>query len=451
MKTLKLIATLGLCIILLATAVIACNDLATSSSVSPSPSASASPGPANGSFELARSDVKRESSPDVAQSDLSALVAGNNAFAVDMYKALNGEDGNLFFSPYSISVALAMTYAGARSETETQMADTLHFMLPQEILHPAFNLLDTELAEQSENMGPDEGDQFTLNIANSIWGQKDYAFLPAFLDTLAKNYGAGLRLVDFATAPEPARTAINDWVSTQTNQKIKDLIPQGAITNLTRLVLANAIYFKASWLHQFDEDLTRDEAFHMLDGSEVMVPMMSLSGPEHLGYVKGDGYQAVEIPYVGGKAAMTMILPDEGNFADFEAGLSAELIDEIVAGMEHKSVDLRLPKFSYEQAISLRSILTQMGMQDAFDPGVADFSGMDGTKHLYITDVFHKAFVAVDENGTEAAAATAVVVGVVSMPEAPVELTVDRPFIFLIRDTENGQILFTGRVINPAV
>lgn len=452
MKTFKIVVSLGLCIVLLVTALVACDDddSDTPSPSSPSPSPTVSPSPTDG-FELAKSDIERQLSPAVAQSDLSNLVAGNNAFALDMYKALDGEEGNLFFSPYSISVALAMTYAGARGATEQQMADVLHFLLDTENLHSAFNALDLVLTEDTDAPPDEMGDPFILNIANSLWGQSGYPFLQDFLDTLAENYGAGMRLLDFVTASEPARITINDWVSDNTEQRIKDLIPEGAITDLTRLVLANAIYFKASWLHQFNENLTRDEVFHMLDGSEVMVPMMSLPDPEQFGYVDGDGYQAVEMPYVGGKAAMTLILPDEGAFADFEAGLSAELIVEIIAGLEHKSVELRLPKFSYEQAIGLNSVLAQMGMQDAFDPNVADFSGMDGTKLLYITDVFHKAFVAVDEKGTEAAAATAVIVGIESMPQIDVELTVDRPFIFLIRDTENGQILFTGRVLNPAV
>ncbi|MDY6912521.1 MAG: serpin family protein, partial [Chloroflexota bacterium] len=334
--------------------------------------------------------------------------------------------------------------------TAQQMAETLHFILSQDQLHPAFNALDLQLVSQNSGATTEDGKDFTLNIANSLWGQHDYAFLPEFLDLLAANYGAGLRLVDFVSAPDPSRIAINDWVSEQTEDKIKDLIPEGAITDLTRLVLANAIYFYADWLHPFNANSTHDAAFHLPDGSEVTVPMMSMSDPANLPYASGTGYQAVELPYLGGESAMTIIVPDSGTFADFESALSADLINEIISSLEQKSVDLRLPKFSYESDFSLAQTLAEMGMPDAISPGVADFSGMDGTKFLYISDVFHKAFVAVDEKGTEAAAATAVIVGSTSISMVDVRLTIDRPFIFLIRDIDTGTILFMGRVLNPA-
>lgn len=412
----------------------------------PTPSPTAQPA----GFSLAKSSVERDPAPDVSGTDFEKLVAGNTAFAMDLYEQLRGEDGNLFFSPYSVTLALAMTYAGARGDTAAQMAETLRFRLPDEELHAAFNALDQALAEEMEGLDPEAGDQFTLSIANSLWGQDGYPFLQEFLDTLALNYGAGLRLLDYANDPEGARIIINDWISDETREKIQDLIPQGAITDLTRLVLANAIYFKATWLHQFEEELTQQGTFALLDGGEVTVPMMSWSEPVRIGYGQGDGYQAVSLPYIGNRAAMTIIVPDAGHFAEFEAKLTADKIGRIVDGLEHKSVDLNLPKFTYEQSISMADTLAQMGMPDAFDPDVADFSGMDGTRLLYITDVFHKAFVAVDEVGTEAAAATAVIVGLESMPSVDVELTVDRPFIYLIRDLDTGSILFLGRVVNPA-
>jgi len=389
----------------------------------------------------------RITSPTAPAADQHELAQGNNALALDLLHALPAQ-GNLFFSPYSISQALAMTYAGARGQTEEQMAKTLHFTLPQDRLHPAFDALD--LALQQPAAQPAEG-QFQLNIANSIWGQKGYAFQPAFLDLLGENYGAGLRLTDFQAAPEPARQAINQWVSDQTKDKINDLIPAGAITPDTRLVLANAIYFYAKWLHPFDGNLTQPGSFNLLDGSTVTVPMMSqLAG---LPYAVGQGYQAVELPYVGDKAAdeiaLTLIVPDAGRFAEVRAALTAGQLESLWGSLETKQVQLSLPKFKYESSFSLAKTLGELGMPDAITPGAADFSGMDGTRDLFISDILHKAVVAVDEEGTEAAAATAVVVGTTAMPAIDVHLTVDRPFIFVIRDTHSGAMLFMGQVLNP--
>lgn len=392
-----------------------------------------------------QSQAQRVVSPDVPDDDRQSLVAGNSAFAFDLYHALQTEADNLFFSPYSISTALAMTYAGAREETARQMADTLHFDLPQERLHPAFNALDLAVTPDAES-----AEDFRLNVANSLWGQQDYAFLPEFLDLLAENYGAGMRLVDFEHAAEPSRQTINEWVSEQTEDRIKDLIPRGEITPDTRLVLANAIYFDAKWLYPFEQALTRDGTFNLLDGGQVSTPMMGASDPMDLSYAQGAGYQAVDLPYMGNRASMTIIVPDSGNFADFEAALDAGQVDAILASLEPRSVALTLPKFSYKSNFSMKKTLQDMGMPDAVTCGVADFSGMDGVRqNLCITGVFHKAFVAVDEAGTEAAAATAVVMGIESAPMVDVSLVVDRPFIFMIRDTGTGSILFLGRVLSP--
>ena len=393
----------------------------------------------------AKSDLDRASSPQVESSDLDKLVEGNTAFAFDLYQALREEEGNLFYSPYSISIALAMTYAGARGETEQQMADTLHFLLTQEDLHPAFNALDLELAKRGEEVKEEEGDAFQLNIANSIWGQQDFEFLPEFLDTLALNYGAGLRLVDFVKATEEARQAINEWVEDQTKGKIKDLIPEGTLNDLTRLVLANAIYFNAGWMHPFEEANTEDGSFHLRDGSTVTVPFMSQE--EEFRYAEGAGYQAVELPYVGGNTSMVILLPEEGQLDSFEASLDSARVKQIIAALQMQNVRLSMPKFEFESAFSLKEILAGMGMPKAFDQ--ADFSGMDGKKDLFISEILHKAYVSVDEEGTEAAAATAVIVSLTALPEAPVEMTLDHPFIFMIRDMETGTVLFVGRVMNP--
>ncbi len=400
--------------------------------------------------EIARSAKQRVASPDVAAPDLADLVNGNSGFAFDLYQVLgeDEENDNLFYSPYSISLALAMTYAGARGETEQQMADTLHFILSQDRLHPAFNGLDLELARRGEGARGKDEKGFRLNIVNAIWGQEGFQFLPEFLDVLAENYGAGLRLLDFENVPEESRVTINDWVSDQTEGRIEDLIPQGVIDELTRLVLTNAIYFNAAWAEPFEESQTTDGTFYLLDGGQVTVPMMRQT--ESFGYAEGEGYQVVELPYDGWELSMVILLPQAGAFEAFEGSLDAGRVDGIVKDLAHRQVALTMPKFEFESDFSLVDALAAMGMPDAFT-GAADFSGMTGSRDLFIADVIHKAFVSVDEAGTEAAAATAVVMKLGAVPEEPVELTVDHPFIFLIRDVETGAILFVGRVVNPSV
>ncbi len=397
--------------------------------------------------EVIQSDKPRETSPDVNDTDLTTLANGNSDFAFDLYQALSKEDDNIFYSPYSVSQALAMTYAGARGETEQQMADTLHFILPQDRLHPAFNSVDIELSHRGEGAQGKNGEGFRLNIVNAIWGQKDYEFLTTFLDTLAESYGAGLRLLDFISAPDESRLTINNWVSDQTEGRIEDLIPQGLINKLTRLVLTNAIYFNAAWQYPFSEDITGAGPFYLLYGGDVTVPMMRQT--ESFRYVEGDGFQAVELPYDGSELSMIILLPQAGQFEAFEGVLNAQRVEEMVKALDPRQVTLTMPKFEFESSFSLKETLAMMGMPVAFSGG-ADFSGMTGNRDLFIADVVHKAFVSVDEAGTEAAAATAVVMELTAAPETPVEVTIDHPFIFLIRDIETGTILFVGRVVNPS-
>jgi len=392
-----------------------------------------------------KSDKQRVSYPDVSQIEIESLVDGNSAFAFNLYQQLIDNGENLFYSPYSLSLALAMTYAGARGETAQEMANTLHFYLSQDKLHPAFNWLDIELAKRGEGAEGKDDEGFRLNIVNAIWGQENYRFLDDFLDVLAENYGAGLRILDFIKSTEESRTTINKWVSQQTEERIEELIPQGAIDAATRLVLTNAIYFNAAWMYPFDEKNTVDGDFNFLNGDTVIVPMMSQT--ELLNYMKGNNYQVVELPYDGNELSMLLIMPDEGSFASFEQALDNELIDNILSQLGTKQVVLSMPKFEFRTEVGLKQILPAMGMPTAFS-GMADFSGMTGNHDLFIGDVLHEAFVSVDEAGTEAAAATAVIMKLTAAEEM-VTMSLDHPFIFLIRDIKTGTVLFVGRVLNP--
>ena len=405
--------------------------------------------------EELRSDRDRDNSPPATRADLRELVQGNNDFAFDLYRALSDEEGNLFYSPFSISqaLALAMTFAGAGGETERQMADTLQYRLSQGSLHPTFNALDQELASRGKDrrgtLKEGEAKQYIrLNIANAVWGQHGYEFLPDFLDVLAENYGAGMRTMDFAGAPEESRARINDWVAEETGDKVKNLLRPETIDPNTRLVLTNAIYFNASWHWRFNSMNTKMLPFRLEGGGSVDVPMMTETAKAFYGYAKGDGYQAVDVPYAWREMSMTVLLPDEGALGALEDSLNADLLDQIMNDIEIDYVTLTMPLFEFESEFSLGETLAGMGMPDAFDDR-ADFSGMTGSQGLWIAEVVHKAFVSVDERGTEAAAATAVVLRKSGASKEPIPVTVNRPFIFLIRDTATGTVLFLGRVMNP--
>jgi serpin B len=400
------------------------------------------------SVSMAKSDLQRVISPNISTYDIEALVDGNNAFSLDLYQSLRPQSGNLILSPYSISIALGMTYAGARGETESQMAQVLHYDLPQAQLHPAFNSLDQALAERGKSKSREEA-PLQLDIANSVWAEQTFPFLQDYLDVIALNYGAGIQLADFLNQHESVRKEINDWVSDQTEDKIQDLLQEGIVKPTTKMVLVNAIYFKADWAVQFDPDSTSKAQFHLLDGSETQVEMMSetMYGSP---YMQGNGFQAIELPYQGGSAAMDLIVPDEGSFVQVESALDSGMLNDIFGKLQPTSVHLSLPKFNFTSEFKLADQLKEMGMTDAFDINLADFSGMTGGPDLFIDNVVHKAFVAVDEKGTEAAAATAVIVAPTSAgPIEAITLVIDRPFIFVIRDLPSGQILFIGRVLDP--
>ena len=401
----------------------------------------------SGSGEVARSSVARASNPGLPESVIRPFTDANNAFALDLYGSLRTHAANLVVSPYSVSAALAMTYAGARGETESQMAAALHFDLPPDQLHPAFNQLELSLAGVG---APDpSGEQpFQLKIANAIWTDRTLALLNDYLDVIAGNYAAGIHLADFINAFEAARGEINAWVSQQTERRIKNLIPEGALDASTRMVLVNAIYFKGDWQHQFDAADTTEEPFRLLDGSEVHVKMMHALLP-NASHTEGDGFQVVQLPYEGGTAAMMLIVPDQDQFAVFDQSLDATRLRAINANLQPVSVQLGLPKFSFGASFDMGGELAALGMPDAFDPENADFSGMTGGRDLYVSKVLHQAFVAVDEKGTEAAAATSVIMAPTSIMLPDLSLVLDRPFIFIIHDLGTKQILFMGRVLDP--
>lgn len=397
-----------------------------------------------------KSELPREIDLNIDEDQIKILTENNAAFALAFYNQIPDKDDNLVFSPFSISLALSMTLAGAESDTEQAMLKALQFGLPEKTIHTAFNALLQSIEQSQEPLNNDmENGYFQLNISNSIWGQEDFNFKTAFLDVLAQHYGAGLFAVDFKQNPEGSRLAINDWVSEETEEKIKDLIPENAINSLTRLVLTNAIYFNGSWLHPFNKNQTAESPFYTLDGSEILVESMKLFG-ENLAYGQGENYQAIDLPYLSSDFVMTLLVPDTGTFNEFEAQLSQEELVNIFENMDFTQVDLEMPKFDFESDINANDPLIALGMGNAFDPELADFSGIADDEALMISDVLHKATITVDESGAEAAAATAVIVGIKSvMPVESISLIIDRPFLFMIRHQPTNTILFMGRVIQP--
>jgi serpin B len=387
-----------------------------------------------------RSEKVRVTSPAVAPEDLATVAADNRHFALDLYKAIDGTGDNLVFSPASISIALAMTYGGAAGTTASQMATALHFSLPPERLHPAFDALD--LALEAAPAGGDGA--FQLSLANALWGQQGFSFLPSFLDLLAESYGAGMHVVDFAHATEGARLTINQWVSSQTAGKIPTLLAPGILDAGTAFVLTNAVYFKADWLSSFRAN-SQNATFNAPAGP-VQVPMMTREGAV-TGW-SGTGWHAAELPYQGGTTSMVLIVPDAGTFDAFQSALTFDGLEAMLAPAATTFYVFAMPRFKFRTAVGLVPALRSLGMSDAFG-GSADFSGIDGARDLSIKDVVHQAMIAVDEKGTEAAAATAVV-GERASAAAGELLTVDRPFLFAIRDDATGTILFLGRVLDPS-
>jgi serpin B len=442
MKNLKVVGLL-----LLTAALAGCSQAGAPPTVNPSASPTATPPstPMAG-IQLARSDMAR-----IAADPASALqaAAAVNDFGFDLYRALLARDGtaNAVMSPASVAIAMAMARVGARGETASQM-DAVLRSLGADGHTAGINSLDQALASRSgtftDAMG--NGQEVTLAIANAPFAQQDEQWQQSFLDTLAQDFGAGLRLVDYKTDPDGARQLINGWVSDQTHDRIPQLLAPGTLDVLTRLVLVNAIYLKAPWLMPFQPDVTKTGDFIRVDGSTVQVPMMAMQ--HEFSYASGDGWQAVELPYVGGSLAMDVILPDD--LTSYTRSLTADSLAKLTAALSSHEVALTMPRFEAETKADLAGLLSSMGMPLAFDPYNADFSGMTTQEPLYISGVVHQANISVDEKGTEAAAATAVVVGTMSAPTDVVTLNVNRPFLFALRDLQTGAILFLGQITDPS-
>jgi len=395
--------------------------------------------------EVARGTAAFE--PSASESDIAAVVAADTSFGLDLLGQTWTGD-NLIISPFSIATALGMLEAGARGETRIQMTEALHETLPDETLHDARGALLATTAP-GETTAEDEPPPFTLRAVNSLWAQNGFPILEDYLDVLSGSYDAGVSLLDFVSDPEAARVVINGAVAAQTEERITDLIPEGVITALTRLVLTNAVYFKANWLNEFGSDLTADGSFQTAAGGEVTVPMMHASN--RIQYVDGDGYTAAWLPYVG-DATMMVILPD-GDIDGLLATLTVDELSEASRLAGGFQVDLTMPRFEFRSQLGLVPVLQGLGMQDAFvappGEGSADLTGIVEARELYVQDVIHQGFVKVDEKGTEAAAATAIVAGVTSMPE-PASLVLDRPFLFLIQHQPSAEVLFAGIVADPS-
>ncbi|MCG8350787.1 MAG: serpin family protein [Chloroflexales bacterium] len=397
---------------------------------------------------LVRADLPRSAPPALTATEVAALVEGLNTFAVDLYQATSADsEQNLIYSPASIAQAFSMVYAGARGETAAQMTEALRF-LPQEDQHTAFNALAQHLdsLDATNTSAAEEGDRFQLRSANAVWGQQGVPFQEDYLTLLAQQYGSGLRVADFAQQSDAVRDEINAWVAEQTADRIAELLPAGMLSANTRMVLVNAIYFNAAWLFPFEESATQDGPFTLLDGSTASTALMNSSSIQ-APYAAGAGYQALQLPYAGRTVDMLLLLPDEGNFSAFAEGLSASGLAAIREELAQYDITLTMPRFDVKTPLKLKEVLSAMGMPLPFDAG-ADFNGMVENGGLFIGEAVHQGTITVDEQGTEAAAATGIAMEDSAFERA--EMTVDRPFIFAIIERETGAILFMGHVLNPA-
>ena len=399
------------------------------------------PGPnAEGHVSL-QSSLTRDMNPDVSDEDFAALISGNHSFALELYQNLEKQDGNTLISPLSIRTAFGLLHAGAAGNTETDIETGLHFNLSGEAVYPAMNKLGLELDARNWP-GDEETDPVELYVANTFWGQQGYPWKESYLDRIQLHYGAGIETLDFKSEPEPSRVIINDYVEEFTRERIKDLLPQGSIKSSTVAVLTNALYFKAPWATPFEDWGTSEATFTNLDGSTSDIELMYQL--EYQGYYEDEQVQALELNYANRELSMVIILPAAGEFENFEASMNTDALDVIMGNLNPAMGDVRIPKFTFESQFQLKAPLTQMGMGSIF--ASADLSQMIDNGSLLVDEVFHKTFIAVDEQGTEAAAATAIVVGETSAPMPSFDFRADRPFIMAIRDKVTGSFLFFCRV-----
>ncbi len=405
-------------------------------------------GATGGSGDIAKADVARAA----MSTDRAAGAQMLGAFAGSLLgQVLEREKGNLIFSPWSITAAMAMNRAGAVGQTAAQIDAAMKVPTsPEGFLDEAVNtgaqLLDSrnEEVETRERSG-----EVALRSANSAWARPDVTWKQEYLETLARYFGAGVRLTDFGGDPEGSRTRINDWVEDQTEGRITDLVPAGAIDKDTALAVVNAVYFKAPWAEKFEKEATRTGSFTTADGAVKQVPMMQRLVEGATG-ITGQGWQAAALPYLGGKVAMTVLLPDEGQDDAVAQQLTDGGLTELLAAKGEPMVDLTMPKFDFRTSVGLKEVLQSLGVSDAFEPGRADYSGMTEDAELYVSAALHQATIAVDEEGTEATAATAIIAGITSAPIASLTLVLDRPFFLVIHDVESRIPIFVGRVADPS-
>jgi serpin B len=392
--------------------------------------------------------------------ELEAAREAINRLGIDLLQRDGGPDANSLLSPYSIQNALAMTWAGADGETRDEMQRVLHFPRDEAVLHKSMEALRLALDAAAERTvqisrrSNGKADPLTLTVANRLFGQEGYPFREPFLALTRDVYAAPFKPLNFATDADQGRRQINEWVEEQTRERIRDLIPPGGIGADSRLVVVNAIYLLAPWQDPFSASATRPAPFHVRGADKVDVPTMQRKG--RMGFAQHEGFRAITVPYIGGEVQFLILLPDAGhNLEELEARLTAEQLARS-GSAPPTEVILHLPKFKLEPPLmQLSKQLQAMGMTTAFSPGGANFDRMaprGSGDALYISDVFHKTFLALDEEGTEAAAATAVGVRVTSLPARepdPVEVRVDRPFLFAVQHRPSGACLFLGRLVDP--
>ncbi len=411
----------------------------------------------------ARSQLARDMNPSVTETELANLAKGNTAFALDLLRVVRQDSSvankNLFMSPTSISLALAMTFAGAEGNTAEEMAKALHFTLPRERLFPAFNALDLALRRRAETAlasaqreadaaSPPKAEDFRLHVVNSIWGDKTIVFEAPFLDTLATSFGAGVYLADFVNAANSERQRINQWVSDETRNRINDLLPDGSVDPSTAATIVNALHLKLPWQKTFTQAATHAGTFVKGDGTPVETPFMVQVAP--MNYAETETAVALGIPLKGEEVEVVVVVPKDGNLSAWEDALSPDSLSALLTTFTTEHVSLELPKFLFTSpTVPLRTTLQALGMNDAFEN--ANFRGMTVSDSVKISDVYHKAMVGIDEHGVEAAAATAVVMGRAAAALDPKRVVVDHPFFIAIRDRPTNTLIFAGHIADPSV